>query len=186
MEIGWRFRWSNRYTQRNIPQPFWTHLYWWNGFGGEWLDVGFPTYKAIDRKPENGCEIKTSSCARIGIMMRFIVVKPVEENAKCDEKSGINHGAAMTRRLVEPWKNWYNFWWGLMFCIYCNGSRAPSHWNAFDRSCQNSSLKLYIKIFRVQGYGWQKKWFSMYPNMNWILARYFVWTGNGVTTLYLL
>ena len=76
----------------------------WYGLGGEWLDIGLPTYRAIDRKPENGCEIKKSACGKSGIMMRLIVVKSPEEDARCDENSGINHGAAMTRRLVEPWK----------------------------------------------------------------------------------
>ena len=36
--------------------------------------------------------------------MRLMVVKSPEEDATCDENSGINHGAAMTRRLVEHWK----------------------------------------------------------------------------------
>lgn len=32
------------------------------GLGWEWLDVGLP--RAINRKPENICEIKTSACGR--------------------------------------------------------------------------------------------------------------------------
>ena len=68
----------------------------WSGLGSEWLDVGLPTYRAIGRKPENGCEIKTSACGKSGIMMRLIVVKSTEEDAKFNEDSGINNVAAMT------------------------------------------------------------------------------------------
>ena len=30
----------------------------WYGQGGSWINMGLPMYVAIDRKPENGCEIK--------------------------------------------------------------------------------------------------------------------------------
>jgi len=29
----------------------------WYGLGGPWISVGLPMYVAINRKPENGCEI---------------------------------------------------------------------------------------------------------------------------------
>jgi hypothetical protein len=34
----------------------------WNGQGGHWTDIRLPHYVAVDRKPENGCEI-VGSCA---------------------------------------------------------------------------------------------------------------------------
>jgi hypothetical protein len=33
----------------------------WYGQGGHWIDVGLPHYVAIDRKPENGCEIQNAA-----------------------------------------------------------------------------------------------------------------------------
>jgi len=47
----------------------------WYGLGGTWINAGLPFYVAIDRKPENGCEIQNSCCAKSGIMMRLKVVK---------------------------------------------------------------------------------------------------------------
>ena len=37
--------------------------------------------------------------------MKLILVKSLQEDAKCENNSGINYSAAMTRCLVEPWKN---------------------------------------------------------------------------------
>ena len=76
----------------------------WYELGGDWLDVGLPTYRAIYSKPENGCEIKISACGRSGIMLRLIVVKSPNEYIEYDTNAGLNHGAATTRRLVESWK----------------------------------------------------------------------------------
>ncbi len=77
----------------------------WYGLGGDWIDVGLPTYRAIDRKPENGCEIKNSACGRSGIMLRLRIVK-----SPCDEeRNGGNneqsHGTTVTTQLIEPWKH---------------------------------------------------------------------------------
>ena len=35
----------------------------WYGQGGDWINHGLPMYIAIDRKPDNGCEIQNSACA---------------------------------------------------------------------------------------------------------------------------
>lgn len=75
----------------------------WYGLGGDYLDVGLPTYRAIDRKPENGCEIKSSACGRSGIMLRLEVVKSSDDDTRRDEDAGMPHGTAVTTRLVEPW-----------------------------------------------------------------------------------
>ena len=75
----------------------------WYGLGGDWIDVGLPTYRAIDRKPENGCEIKTSACGRSGIMLRLEIVKSPGDDAQRDEESGFSYGTAVTLRLVDPW-----------------------------------------------------------------------------------
>ena len=75
----------------------------WYGIGGDWIDVGLPTYRAIDRKPENGCEIKTSACGRSGLMLRLEIVKSPAEDTPLDEVPGMNHGTAVALRLVSPW-----------------------------------------------------------------------------------
>ena len=77
----------------------------WYGLGGDWIDVGLPTYRAIDRKPENGCEIKTSACGRSGIMLRLEVVKSPDEDSVRQHSGNMNHGTAITRRLIDPWIN---------------------------------------------------------------------------------
>ena len=37
------------------------------GLGGDWIDVGLSHFVAMDRIPENGCEIQGAACARSGI-----------------------------------------------------------------------------------------------------------------------
>jgi Transposase IS4 len=51
----------------------------WYGQGGEWINHGLPKYVAIDRKPENGCEIQNTVCAKSGVMIRMKIVKTAEE-----------------------------------------------------------------------------------------------------------
>lgn len=75
----------------------------WYGLGGDYIDVGLPTYRALDRKPESGCEIKSSACGRSGIMLRLEIVKSPSDDVDTDCDRGLSHGAAVTRRLVYPW-----------------------------------------------------------------------------------
>lgn len=75
----------------------------WYGLGGDWIDVGLPTYRAIDRKPENGCEIKSSACGRSGIVLRLEIVKSPTNDARSDGNAGLSHGTALTCRLTGPW-----------------------------------------------------------------------------------
>ena len=67
----------------------------WHGQGGDRINVGLPHYVAIDRKPENCCEIQDSCCGVSGIMMKLKVVKQ-EENCsdiESDEDSStLGHG----------------------------------------------------------------------------------------------
>ena len=48
---------------------------WWYGQGGHWINLGFPIYVAIDRKPDNGAEVQNYVCGRSGIMMRVRILK---------------------------------------------------------------------------------------------------------------
>jgi hypothetical protein len=87
----------------------------WYGKGGHWINHGLPMYVAIDRKPENGCEIQCASCGESGIMIRLKLVKTAEEEARhialMDEAAtgeimsdqGLLHGAKVMRDLVLPW-----------------------------------------------------------------------------------
>jgi hypothetical protein len=78
----------------------------WYGQGGNWINHGLPMYIAIDRKPENGCEIQNAACGKSGIMMRLKLVKTAEEestHAKELHDEGLNHGTVTIKSLVEPW-----------------------------------------------------------------------------------
>ena len=77
----------------------------WYGQGGHWINHGLPMYVAIDRKPENGCEIHNAACGRSGVMIRLKIVKTAEEeNASVEtDDDGNNHGTNVLKFLVEPW-----------------------------------------------------------------------------------
>ena len=78
---------------------------WWYRQGGHWINHGLPMYVAIDRKPENGCEIQNAACGRSGVMIRLKIVKTAEEeNASAvTDDDGNNHGTNVLKFLVEPW-----------------------------------------------------------------------------------
>jgi hypothetical protein len=64
-------------------------------------------YIAIDRKPENGCEIQNAACGKSGIMMRLKLVKSKEEeltHLKEIDDEGLNHGTVIIKSLVAPWQ----------------------------------------------------------------------------------
>jgi Transposase IS4 len=78
----------------------------WYGQGGDWINHGLPMYVAIDRKPENGCEIQNSACGRSGIMLRLKIVKTAREeraNADNDNSDGLLHGTIVLKELIDPW-----------------------------------------------------------------------------------
>ena len=79
-----------------------SHLY---GMGGTWINWGLPMYVALDRKPDNGCEIRNSECGISGIMMRLKLVRN-EENEDSHLKigeDGLHHGTRVMKYLVSPW-----------------------------------------------------------------------------------
>jgi hypothetical protein len=76
----------------------------WYGIGGSWIDVGIPHYVAIDRKPENGCEIQNMACGRGGFMLKLRLVTTAVEEAIIRSQSGakdVLHGSAVLFDLVE-------------------------------------------------------------------------------------
>jgi hypothetical protein len=46
----------------------------WYGQGSDLINHGLPMYIAIDRNPENGCEIENVACAKSGLMLRLRLV----------------------------------------------------------------------------------------------------------------
>jgi hypothetical protein len=76
----------------------------WYGQGGDWINHGLPCYVAIDRKPENGCEIQNAACGTSGVMLQLHLVKSAgdregEEGRPVEE----NHGTQVLRKLLAPW-----------------------------------------------------------------------------------
>ena len=77
----------------------------WYGLGGYWINMGLPQYVAIDRKPENGCEIQNAACGRSGVMLRLKLVETAEsedQNLQQGEE-GLLHGTVILKYLVAPW-----------------------------------------------------------------------------------
>jgi hypothetical protein len=80
----------------------------WYGQGGHWINHGLPQYVAIDRKPENGCEIQNAACGRSGVMLRLKLVKGVDLPGVEEEVFGANetsllHGTNVLKQVVAPW-----------------------------------------------------------------------------------
>lgn len=73
----------------------------WYGLGGDWINTGLPHYVAIERKPENGCEIQDMCCGKSGIMMGLRVVKQEE----LEGKSTFNHGLKVMLKLLQGWNS---------------------------------------------------------------------------------
>ena len=81
----------------------------WYGMGGDWINEGLPMYVAIDRKPENGCEIQNVCCGDSGIMIQVRLVKTSEEEStRPQEVDGqqdgmLPHGGKIMFDLIRPW-----------------------------------------------------------------------------------
>ena len=78
----------------------------WYGLGGHWINVGLPNYVAMDRKPENGCEIQDACDGRSRIMIRLKLVKGALDNERmAAEDPGGLHGTRVMKELVAPWEH---------------------------------------------------------------------------------
>ena len=77
----------------------------WYGLGGYWINVGIPQYVAIDRKPENGCEIQNAGDGVSGVMMQLKLVETAESEAlhAVEGEDGLLHGTVILKQLLEPW-----------------------------------------------------------------------------------
>jgi hypothetical protein len=73
----------------------------WYGLGGSWINMGLPHYIAIDRKPEDGCEVQNAACGSSGVMMQLKLVK----GGTAPVSGGLPHEGAVLKELVLPWAN---------------------------------------------------------------------------------
>jgi len=67
----------------------------WYGIGGHWINKGLPMYVAIDRKPEDGCEIQNACDGVSGIMMQLKMVKTQAHETAAREETAAAHAAAI-------------------------------------------------------------------------------------------
>ena len=81
----------------------------WYGKCGHWTNHGLPMYVAMERKPDNGCEIQKSACGASGIMMRLKLVKTANEKHNATKANHdpqwqeLPHAAAILKELILPW-----------------------------------------------------------------------------------
>jgi hypothetical protein len=76
----------------------------WYVQGGHWINIGLPHYVAIDRKPENGCEVQNAACGRREIMLNIRLVTTAEVEARWTaeiEDTELGHRTAILSRLVQ-------------------------------------------------------------------------------------
>ena len=64
-------------------------------------------YIAIDRKPENGCEIQNAACGKSGVILRLKIVTTSEDEGAhlVADDDGLLHGTQVLKALVTPWAN---------------------------------------------------------------------------------
>ena len=58
---------------------------------------------ALDRKPKSGCELKTASCRKSGIIIRIEITMSAEDICSKDYESDHCHDTTDLLRLLEPW-----------------------------------------------------------------------------------
>ena len=83
----------------------------WYGLGGSWMNkLGPPHYIAIDRKPENCCEIQDTACGMSGVMLKLKIVKS-EDHAAAANKAAhhgdveLPQGGQVLKELEGDWAN---------------------------------------------------------------------------------
>lgn len=85
----------------------------WCGVGGDWINEGLPMHVAIDRKPENGCEMQSMCCGESGIMCCLKLAKSAaarqqeEADNELDDDTPdvLNEGTKVIKELCLPWAN---------------------------------------------------------------------------------
>ncbi len=112
---GFVARFNNHRAKNFIPSEYICvdeSISRWYGQGGDWINHGLPMYVAIDRKPENGCEIQNAACGHSGVMLQLRLVKTAqaegEEETEAEAEQRRNqesllHGTRVLKELVQPW-----------------------------------------------------------------------------------
>ena len=79
----------------------------WYGIEGHWINVSLPQYMAIDRKPENGCDIQNADDGVSGIIMQLKLVKTYSEEDLnyLEENDGLLHVTKVILNMLQPWVN---------------------------------------------------------------------------------
>ena len=81
-------------------------------------------YIAMDRKPENGCEIRTSCCGRSKILCRLHIVKGADDGSDDEEtEDELPRGTRDALELMAPWHGTMNRLCGQLFRL-CDYSEA--------------------------------------------------------------
>jgi hypothetical protein len=78
----------------------------WYGLGKDWINIGLPMYVAMERKPEDGCEIQTCCDGVSRIMLRLQLVKGKKAEKEEDTNASANvvpNGTKVMLDLLRPW-----------------------------------------------------------------------------------
>ena len=96
----------------------------WYGIGGNWINSSLPQYIAINRKPENGCDIHHSDYVISGIMIQLNLFKTFSEEDinYSKEHDGLVHGTKLIINILYPWVN--NQWHVVSTEIYVDSVQA--------------------------------------------------------------
>jgi hypothetical protein len=78
----------------------------WYGLGGHWINMGLPMYVAMDRKPEDGCEIQSSCCGKSGIILQLKLVKSAAAELAATADDG---GPVEANGSVSSWTSSFLF-----------------------------------------------------------------------------
>ena len=82
-------------------------MYRWYGIGGHYINAGLPQYIAIDRKPENDCEIPNAADGVSGIMMQLKLVNNSsgEDLHYPEGHDGLLQDLKVMLNIFQPWIN---------------------------------------------------------------------------------
>lgn len=69
---------------------------------GAWIDVGFPHFVKLERKPEYGLELQDVACGSSGLMLRIKLVKSSKESQREITSTTQNHGAKVLVNICAP------------------------------------------------------------------------------------
>ena len=93
----------------------------WYGLGGNWINIGLPNYVAMERNPDNGCEIQDACDGRSKVMIRLKLVKgSVDNELLANEYPGGLHGTRVMIQVFSPWR-----YIGRVVCADSNFASVP-------------------------------------------------------------